>query len=44
MIVDTLNNGSKYTSLHPLFAKAFDFMSQNDLVNLEDGVIKIEDG
>jgi len=44
MILDTLNNGSKYTSLHPLFAKAFDFMSQNDLVNLEDGVIQIEDG
>jgi biofilm protein TabA len=27
-----------------LFAKAFDFMSQNDLANLEDGVIQIEEG
>ena len=44
MILDTLKNGSQYTSLHPLFAKAFDFMSQNDLVNLEDGVIQIEEG
>jgi len=44
MIVDTLNNGSKYTSLHPLFAKAFDFMNQNDIAALEDGVIQIEEG
>ena len=44
MIVDTLNNGSKYTSLHPLFAKAFDFMNQNDIATLEDGVIQIEEG
>jgi YhcH/YjgK/YiaL family protein len=27
-----------------LFAKAFDFMNQNDLANLEDGVIQIEEG
>jgi len=44
MIVDTLKNGPQYTSLHPLFAKAFDFMNQNDIANLEDGVIQIEDG
>ena len=44
MIIDTLNNGSQYTSLHPLFAKAFDFMNQNDIATLEDGVIQIEDG
>ena len=44
MIVDTLNNGPKYTSLHPLFAKAFDFMNQNDIAALEDGVIQIEEG
>lgn len=44
MIVDTLKNGSQYTSLHPLFAKAFDFINQNDIANLEDGVIQIEDG
>jgi len=44
MIIDTLNNASKYTSLHPLFAKAFDFINQNDIATLEDGVIQIEDG
>ena len=44
MIIDTLNNASKYTSLNPLFAKAFDFINQNDVATLEDGVIQIEDG
>ena len=44
MIIDTLNNGSKYTSLHPLFATAFDFMKENDLTNLADGVIEIQEG
>ena len=44
MIIDTLNNASKYTSLNPLFAKAFDFINQNDVATLENGVIQIEDG
>lgn len=44
MIIDTLNNASKYASLNPLFAKAFDFINQNDLAILEDCVIQIEDG
>lgn len=44
MIIDTLNNGSKYTSLHPLFASAFNFINQNDLTTLKDGVIQIEEG
>lgn len=44
MIVDTLSNASKYTSLHPLFAKAFDFINQNDIATLENGTIQIEDG
>jgi biofilm protein TabA len=44
MIIDTLNNASKYTSLNPLFAKAFDFINQNDVSTLENGVIQIEDG
>lgn len=43
MIVDTLSNASKYTSLHPLFAKAFDFINQNDIATLENGTIQIED-
>ncbi|AOW09773.1 YhcH/YjgK/YiaL family protein [Flavobacterium gilvum] len=44
MIVDTLKNGSQYTSLHPLFATAFDFINQNDLATLADGTIQITDG
>ena len=44
MIIDTLNNGSKYTSLNPLFAKAFDFINQNNIAGLADGVIQIEEG
>ena len=43
MIIDTLNNASKYTGLNPLFAKAFDFINQNDVATLENGVIQIED-
>lgn len=44
MIIDTLSNASKYASLNPLFAKAFDFMNQNDIATLENGVIQIEEG
>lgn len=44
MIVDTLNNVSKYTSLHPLFAKAFAFLNENDIASLEDGTIDITEG
>ena len=44
MIIDTLNNASKYNSLHPLFAKAFDFISQKDLISLEDGKFEIAEG
>jgi len=44
MIIDTLSNASKYASLNPLFAKAFDFINQNDIATLENGVIQIEDG
>ncbi len=44
MIIDTLANASKYTSLHPLFAKAFDFINQNDVAHLPDGVIEITEG
>jgi biofilm protein TabA len=44
MIIDTLNNASKYTGLHPLFAKAFDYIKQNDISNLPDGVSEIAEG
>lgn len=44
MIIDTLANAPKYTSLHPLFAKAFDYINQNDIANLPDGVSEIAEG
>jgi len=44
MIVDTLNNASKYFSAHPLFAKAFDYISKTDLANAADGKADIADG
>jgi len=44
MIIDTLANASKYTSLHPLFAKAFEYINQNDIANLPDGVSEISEG
>ena len=44
MIIDTLANAPKYSSLHPLFAKAFDYIKQNDIANLPDGVSEISEG
>lgn len=44
MIIDTLTNASKYSSLHPLFATAFDYIKQNDIANLPDGVSEISEG
>lgn len=44
MIVDTLNNGSKYSSLHPLFATAFEYLQGKDLNSLEDGKHDIAEG
>lgn len=44
MIVDTLANASKYSSLHPLFAKAFAYINSTDLVNTPIGKYDIADG
>ena len=44
MIIDTLKNANKYSGLHPLFAKAFDYISHKDLVNLEEGKFEIAEG
>ena len=44
MIIDTLTNAPKYISLHPLFATAFDYIKQNDIANLPDGVSEISEG
>ena len=44
MIVDSIENASRYTGLHPLFKKAFDFLNSNNINDLEDGTIVLEDG
>lgn len=37
MILDTLNNSSLYTSIHPLFSEAFKFLNETNLENLSLG-------
>ena len=44
MIVDTIKNASKYFSVHPLFAKAFEYIEQTDLANAPDGRSDIAEG
>lgn len=44
MIIDSLNNAVKYYSLHPNFKKAFDYINQNDIVNLSEGTHQIAEG
>jgi biofilm protein TabA len=42
MILDTLKNCMKYASVHPRFAKAFDYLLTNDLAALPVGKIELE--
>ena len=44
MIIDTIANASKYYSIHPLFAKAFEYINNNDLVNMPDGKTDFAEG
>jgi YhcH/YjgK/YiaL family protein len=44
MIIDHLNNIDKYASLHPLFAKAIEYIKAQDLVNAELGKFDISEG
>ncbi len=44
MIVDTIQNAFKYFSVHPLFAKAFEYIRQTDLANAPDGKSDISEG
>ena len=39
MVIDNLKNMRDYEALHPLFAKAFDYIEQADLNALEPGKI-----
>lgn len=42
MVVDHLTQSSKYTSLHPSFAKAFEYIANTDLAALEVGKFDID--
>lgn len=44
MIIDTLQNASKYFSVHPLFAKAFEYINKTDWANTEVGKYDVEPG
>lgn len=42
MIVDSLKGFERYTSLHPLFDKAFKYIGRTDLLSMEPGEYEIE--
>lgn len=42
MIIDKLENGMKYAAMNPRFAKAFEFLMNNDLVALQAGKVELE--
>jgi YhcH/YjgK/YiaL family protein len=42
MILDTLSNAARYTSVHPLFEKAFAYLQSMDLSEMEDGKYEID--
>lgn len=42
MIIDTLQNAGKYFSVHPLFAKAFEYIRNTDLNTVEMGRYEID--
>ena len=42
MVLDSLENSAQYDELHPLFAKAFEYIKRTDFTQMEDG--KIETG
>lgn len=42
MIIDTLQNASKYFSVHPLFQQAFEYINSIDLANAPDGKFDVD--
>ena len=44
MIIDTTTNAAKYFNLHPNFKLAFDFIAQNDIASLPDGMTTLSEG
>ncbi len=44
MIIDSLENISKYSGIHPLFAQAFEYINKTDLHAIEVGKYDIAEG
>jgi YhcH/YjgK/YiaL family protein len=44
MIIDSFENAGRYTSIHPLFAQAFEYIKTLDLKNAEIGKTDLSDG
>lgn len=44
MIIDTLENASKYFTVHPLFAKAFAYLQATDWATAADGKFDVTEG
>ncbi len=44
MIIESIENASKYTSIHPLFAQAFEYIRNTDLAAIEIGKYQIAEG
>ena len=42
MIIDSIENASKYYRVHPLFEKAFEYLSACDISGMEDGKYEID--
>ena len=42
MIIDTMQNASRYFGVHPLFAKAFEYIQHTDLNAIETGKYEID--
>jgi YhcH/YjgK/YiaL family protein len=42
MIIDTLSNASRYLSLHPRFAQAFEYLAAQNLESLEPGKFELD--
>ena len=42
MIIDTIQNSSRYFSVHPLFAKAFEYIQKTNLDTIEPGKYEID--
>ena len=42
MIIDSLDNASRYYCVHPLFARAFEYINSTQLETIEDGKYEID--